>query len=148
MFASVVLRGCWPVLMAYCSAGQAEGIPAHRMQHVETARAAVARQNIRGGVTFRMADVQARAAGIGEHVEDVKLGRQLRRGHFAGKLWRWANGCAARDFLARIEGAKSLLLVPNLLPFGLDQMKRILSAAARHRTSILPETESRGNRGI
>ena len=64
--------------------GQAERIPAHRMQHVEAARAAVARQNVRGRVAFRMPDVQSRAARIRKHVEDVELRRQLRCGHLAG----------------------------------------------------------------
>jgi hypothetical protein len=41
-----------------------------------------------------------------------------------------------KDF-TRIKGAKGLLFVPELLPFGLDQMKRILSATARHRNWIL-----------
>ena len=66
--------------------GQAERIPAHRMQHVETLRAFVARENIRGGVTFRMPDVQARAARIRKHVENVKFRRQLRCGHLAGNF--------------------------------------------------------------
>ena len=42
------------------------------------------------------------------------------------------------NFVARIEGAKGLLLVPNLLPFRLDQVKRILPAAAGHRKGSLP----------
>jgi hypothetical protein len=35
-----------------------------------------------------------------------------------------------------------------LLPFGLDQMKRILSAAARHRNCMLLEVKRWSNRGI
>ena len=35
-------------------------------------------------------------------------------------------------FFTRIEGAERLLFVPDFLPLGFDQMKRILSAAARH----------------
>ena len=53
-----------------------------------------------------------------------------------------------RHFLARVEGTKSLLLFPSLLPLGFDQMKWILSAAARHRAVILKELERRGNRGV
>ena len=52
---------------------QAERIPAHRMQDVEAAEPFVARQDVRGGVALRMADVQTRAARIGKHVEDVKF---------------------------------------------------------------------------
>jgi hypothetical protein len=53
-----------------------------------------------------------------------------------------------RERFARIEGAKGLLFVPKLLPFGLDQMKRILSAAARHGSWILLEVKRRSNRGM
>ena len=47
------------------------------MQDVEAAHAFVAGDDVRGGVAFGMADVQAGAARIGEHVEDVvfRLGR-------------------------------------------------------------------------
>ncbi len=51
--------------------GQAEGIPAHGMQDIEAAHALVAREDIGGGVALGMADVQAGAGRIGEHVEDV-----------------------------------------------------------------------------
>ena len=53
--------------------GQTERIPAHRMQHVETAQPFVARDDVGGGVTFRMADMQSRAARIREHVEHIKF---------------------------------------------------------------------------
>ena len=53
--------------------GQAEGVPAHRVQHVEAAHPLVAGQDVGGGVALGMADVQAGAAGVGEHVEDVVL---------------------------------------------------------------------------
>jgi hypothetical protein len=112
---------------------QAERVPAHRMQHVQTLGAFVARENIRGGVTLRMADVQARAGRIRKHVENVKFGRQLRGGHLAGKLVAPGKRVPVRKDFARIKRAKGLLFVPKLLPFGLDQMKRILSATARHR---------------
>lgn len=38
-----------------------------------------------------------------------------------------------RHGVVRIERAESLLLFPSLLPFGFDQVKRILSATAGHR---------------
>src|SRR5258708_4706344 len=53
--------------------GQTERVPAHRMQDVETLRAFVAGENVGGGVTFGMPDVQARAARIRKHVEDIKF---------------------------------------------------------------------------
>src|SRR5262249_42675941 len=42
-------------------------------QYVVTAHPSIARQDIRRGVAFRMPDMQAGAAGVREHVEDVKL---------------------------------------------------------------------------
>ena len=54
--------------------GQAEGIPAHRVQHVEAAHALVAGHDVGGGVALGMADVQSVTRGIGEHVEHVVFG--------------------------------------------------------------------------
>ncbi len=53
--------------------GQSERIPAHRVQHVEAAHPLVTAINVRGRVAFGMADVEAGAAGVGEHIEDVEL---------------------------------------------------------------------------
>ncbi len=50
----------------------AEGVPAHRMQHVVAARALVAGNHIAHGVIAHMAHMDA-ARGIGEHLEDVVL---------------------------------------------------------------------------
>src|SRR5436309_2897863 len=47
--------------------------------------------------------------------------------------------------IPRVEGAKCLLFVPALLPLRLDQMKRILSATARHRGEILRKAASPSN---
>jgi hypothetical protein len=46
--------------------------------------------------------------------------------------------------VAGIEGAESLLIVPNLLPFGFDQMKWVLSATACHRARDDAESAGRG----
>ena len=108
----------------------------------------VARENIRGGVTLRMADVQARAGWVGKHVENVKFGWQLRGGHLAGKLMTPGKRVPVRKDFARIKGAKGLLFVPKLLPFRFDQMKRILSAAARHTAGILRKAARRCNGGV
>ena len=48
-----------------------ERVPAHRMQHVEPAHAVMAREDVCRGVALGMPDVQALAAGVGEHVEHV-----------------------------------------------------------------------------
>ena len=52
------------------------------------------------------------------------------------------------NFFPGIERAESLLRVPNFLPFGFDQMKRILSATACHRAEDTTQTKGRLNRGI
>ena len=54
--------------------GQTERVEAHRVQHVEALHPLVARDDIGGDVTKRMADVQADARGIREHIEHVILG--------------------------------------------------------------------------
>ena len=87
--------------------GQAEGVPAHRVQDVEAAHALVAGQDVGGGVAFGMADVQAGAAGVGEHVEDVEL-RLVRTGP--------------------VRRAEGLVRLPELLPARLDRRGVVSSA--------------------
>ena len=53
--------------------GQAERVPAHGVQHVEAAHPFVAGDDISGGVTFGMSDMQTGAARIRKHVEDVEF---------------------------------------------------------------------------
>ena len=88
--------------------GQAERVPAHRVQDVEPLHAPVARDDVRGRVTLRVADVQARAAGVGEHVEHV----ELRPG-----------GVEIR--VAGVGRAEGFLLGPDRLPFRLDPVEGI-----------------------
>ncbi len=83
--------------------GQAEGVPAHRVQYVEPPHPLVPAVDIRGGVTLRMAHVQARAAGIRKHVEDKELGP---RG-------------------VQIDGAEGLVSLPLELPLGFDALRMI-----------------------
>ena len=52
--------------------GQPEGVPAHGMQHVETAHPLVTRQGITDSVVAHVPDVQ-RARWIRQHLEHVKL---------------------------------------------------------------------------
>jgi hypothetical protein len=47
--------------------------------------------------------------------------------------------------LARVKGAKRILFVPQLLPFWLDKVKRVLPATARHRRRILRKGVPSGN---
>jgi hypothetical protein len=49
---------------------QAEGIPAHRMQHVATHRTHIARQYVAHGIVAHVAHVDA-PRGVGEHLEHV-----------------------------------------------------------------------------
>ncbi|MCY1221075.1 hypothetical protein D9M72_331190 [compost metagenome] len=84
----------------------AEGVPAHRVQHVEAAGALVARHHVTHGVVAHVAHMDA-ARRIGEHLEHVVL-------------------------FARIVvlGLEDLVLFPFLLPTGLG-ITRIVSFA-RH----------------
>ena len=52
---------------------QAEGVPAHRVEDVEAVGLLIAGEDVRSGVAFRVADVEAGAGGVGEHVQDVVL---------------------------------------------------------------------------
>ncbi len=67
-------------LLGVLLGGQPEGVPAHGVHDAVAPVAAVAADDIGGGVAFRVADVQAGAAGIGEHVQDVHLGSRGQAG--------------------------------------------------------------------
>ena len=128
--------------------GQTKGVPAHRMQHIKTDGAFVAGENVRGGITFGMPDVQSGAAGVGKHVEDVKFRWQLGGRWIARKCMSPGKRMVLGDFLTRVKSAESLLYLPDFLPFGFNQMEWILPAAARHKVGILRKAGSSGNRGI
>jgi hypothetical protein len=59
--------------------GQAEGVPAHGVEHPEALGPLEAGDDVAGRVALRVPDVQARPGRVGEHVEDVvlRLGRVL-----------------------------------------------------------------------
>ena len=97
-----VLAGLDGVLLS----GEAEGIPAHGVQDVVAELFLVAAEDVRGGVAFGMADVQALSAGVGEHIQRVVLGLR---------------GIESR--LARPQGAEGLLRLPDGLPLGFKLMK-------------------------
>ena len=86
------------------------------MQHIVTERAPVARQDVSRGVPLGMADVEAGAGRVGEHVENVVFGQAF--GASIGVTLREWMGSGNR--FARVPGAKSLFLFPSSLPFRLD----------------------------
>jgi hypothetical protein len=78
-----------------------------------------------------MTDVKTGARGVGEHVEDVELGREISRcdgGSFDRVTAR--KGMIARRGFARVPRPEGLVFLPISLPFWLDQMERILPAHA------------------
>ena len=87
--------------------GQTEGVVAHGVEHVEALHPLVAADDVGGGVALGVADMQARTAGVGKHVEHVVLG---------------LGGIEA--LVTRAGGAEGLLGVPALLPLGLEFAER------------------------
>jgi hypothetical protein len=68
---------------------QAEGVPAHGMQHDVAVQLAEPRQHVAQDVAAPVADVQPRPGGVGKHVEAVEgggvagiVGRRVRTGCF------------------------------------------------------------------
>ena len=98
---------------------QTECIPAHRMQHVEAVHSLVARNDVSGGVTFGMTDMQASSARIGKHVQDIEL-------LFARIEIRFS----------WIRRVKDLALFPNALPLGFKEIERIGFASLAHPRTI------------
>ena len=94
-----VLAGLDRILLS----GQSERVIAHRVQDIEAVHPLVAADNVGGGVTFRVPYVEARAAGVGEHVEHVEF--RLR-------------GVEIR--VARAGGAEGFFGLPALLPLGFE----------------------------
>src|SRR4029077_16024174 len=78
---------------------KAERVPAHWMQNVKPAHPFVAGDDIRGGVAFRMSNVQAGTARIRKHIEHIEF-----------------RFCRNEVLLARIWGVKKLALIPEGLP--------------------------------
>src|SRR5262249_41077641 len=96
---------------------QSECVPAHGMQHIEAAQPFVTRDDIGGGVAFRMSDMQAGPTRIREHVEHIEL---------------WSLGIEV--LVARIRHMKNLPLVPDFLPLRINLVEWIWFAAfAAHR---------------
>ena len=98
-----VLAGLDGVLLG----GKTEGVPAHRVQHVEATHFFVAPDDVRRRVALGMPHVQARTARVGKHIEHVVF---------------WPRSIEAG--LARIRSVKGRTLGPHALPAGLKLFKR------------------------
>ena len=85
---------------------QAEGVPAHGLQHVEALHAVIARQHVADGVVAHVAHVQL-ARRVGEHGQAVVLG-----------------------FVAVFRGPEDLFFVPVLLGFRLDDFRAVMGVHA------------------
>ena len=83
--------------------GQAERVITHWVENIMTGHPLETADDVGGGVAFRMADVEARAARVGEHVEHVVF--RLR-------------GVETR--IAGAGGAEGFLGFPAGLPLGLE----------------------------
>ena len=90
--------------------GQTESVPAHGVQDVIAALALFARDDIQRGVAARMADVQTG----GRRIRELDQRIELRLGMV--------------DF--SVEG---ILVLPHLLPFGLDGFKIVFHNSSPHR---------------
>ena len=80
--------------------GHTEGIPPHRVQHLIPAHSAKPRQHVAHSVVADMADVDA-PGWIREHLQHIRA-----------------------RLAARVVGTEALLLVPDVLPFGVC-LKRV-----------------------
>ena len=109
---------------------QSEGIPAHRMENIESLLALVAGDNVRGGVAFGVADVQPGPARVGKHVEGIEL------------------ACVRiKSLLSRSRHAESLVRIPPFLPLGFELIEGIGFASLAHRAaSSAPGTGRDGGR--
>jgi len=94
---------------------QSEGIPTHGVENVEAIHALVATNDVSGGVSLGMPDVQTLARRIWEHVENVvfRLGR-------------------IEAFLAGTGSAEGFIFGPMGLPFGFELVERVGLAFVGH----------------
>ena len=96
MLACVQSRGMRACCDGGVFGGQAEGVPAHGVQHVEAAHPLIARERVADGVVADVADVE-RAARIGQHFQHVDI-------------WAW------RGSPRPVEGG----VLPALVPLQFD----------------------------
>ena len=82
---------------------QTKGVVAHGVQHIEAFQALVPGEDVAGDIAQRMPYMQARTAGVREHVQHIILG-----------------------FIRLVGSAVGLVLGPPLLPFFLNLRKIIV----------------------
>ncbi len=111
--------GVLPGLHGELLGGQAEGVVAHRVQHVVPVHPQEAAGHVGTQVTQRMPDVQAGTRGVGEHVHDEGLGP-------VGDPVE-ARGQPAR----RVGGVEGALVLPAVLPGQLDLLRQRRGVAVR-----------------
>ena len=102
------LTGLYGVLFG----GQAVGVVAHGVQHVETFQAFVACKDVAGYVSEGVSHMQSRSRGVGEHVEDVVFG-----------------------FVGDVVGAVGLIFAPVVLPFAFDVVEIVIHIFSIKKTS-------------
>ena len=116
-----VLAGLHGILLGR----QPEGVVAQAVQDVLAGHPVEPRVDVGGDVAQRVADVQARAARVGEHVEDEEL---LAVGDLLG-LGPGAGG---------VGGVEGPLLLPPVLPGDLDLPGQLGGVAVRRLVHLIP----------
>ena len=99
--------------------GQAEGVVAHRVQDVLAQHALMAGDHVGRDVAQRVAHVQPRPGGVGEHVHDV----HLLGGRGGGRRSLLERLCRAAQLADGVVGVEGAVLVPALLPAELDLVR-------------------------
>ena len=99
---------------------QAEGVVAHGVQHVLALHAVVAADHIGGEVAQRVADVQALAGRVREHVH-----REVGRAAFC------VMALAVLQVAVDVGGPEGAFVIPDLLPFLFDALRQLRVVAER-----------------
>ena len=94
---------------------QSKCVPSHRVEHVKTSEPFISGNDIGGGITLGMSDVQAGSARIRKHIQHVVF-------RFRG----------IEFFLARVGCVEKLFVIPNLLPFRLEFIEWVRLSALAH----------------
>ena len=99
---------------------QAEGVVAHGVQHVLALHAVVAADHVGGEVAQRVADVQALAGRVREHVH-----REIGRAAFG------VMALAVLQVAVDVGGPEGAFVIPDLLPFLFDALRQLRVVAER-----------------